>query len=145
MGRPYLIEYKINADFVLGVENQEESSKLVLCKRSTPFRRILWNMDTGSGAITLNSSSGDLAIAPEGHQLRPAVQLLLWTYNFTNARQHWEFDENPGPIVSVVDARLCITTRGGAVGDGTPIWLNLTDYTAAQQWHFVPLAHLGAA
>ncbi|ABC92998.1 UNVERIFIED_ORG: hypothetical protein GGE64_006261 [Rhizobium etli] len=136
----YVIEFKQNPDFVLGVDDQKEGAKVVLRKKdSTVYRHALWDLNSDSGAITLNSSAGNLAIGSD--RLDPQAQLSLKVYNPTDEKQRWELLKKPGFILSNGDNRLCIDNDARGTSTGNRIWLFQFNGSPAQQWNFVSLSN----
>lgn len=138
----YIIEYKQNQDFVLGVKDQQDGAAVVLRKKDTALRYVLWDLSFDTGAITLNSSAGKLAIGAD--RLAPEVLLSLKVYNPADQKQRWELLKNPGFILSFADNSLCIDNKNRVTSDGNPVWLFKFNGSPAQQWNFVPLMNTRA-
>ncbi|WP_210168621.1 RICIN domain-containing protein, partial [Bradyrhizobium viridifuturi] len=117
----YLIEYKQDRHFVLGVKDQQDGAAVVLRKKDTPLRYVLWDLNFDTGAITLNSSGGNLAVGTD--RVAPEALLSLKVYNPAIQSQRWEFLKSPGFILSLPDNSLCIDNKSRGTSDGNPVWL----------------------
>ncbi|MCP1926391.1 RICIN domain-containing protein [Bradyrhizobium elkanii] len=138
----YIIKYKANEDFVIGVHDQAVGAPIVLRKRHAALRYIVWDIDLAAGSIRLHASDR-LALAPSGNAIREA-RLYLQFYDAANPNQQWEFGENPGPIYSLVNRNLCVDNNNSRQQEGNPIWLYPENGTVAQKWQHVPLSGLRA-
>ncbi|MBO4228499.1 RICIN domain-containing protein [Bradyrhizobium neotropicale] len=141
----YIIEYRQDPNFVLGVKDQQLDSPVVLRKKGTPNRYVLWDVSYDTSAITLNSSGGKLAIGPQGDRVAPEVLLSLKVYNPADAKQQWELLKSPGFILNDVNEQLCVDNKNRVTSDGNPTWLYQFNGSVAQQWNFVPLSTLRVA
>ncbi|MFT0175134.1 RICIN domain-containing protein [Paraburkholderia mimosarum] len=133
----YLIEYKQDRNFLLGVNDQQDGAAIVLREKGTILRYVAWDLNYDTGAITLNSSGGDLAIGAD--RVAHEARLSLTVYNRVDQRQRWELLKRPGFILSFADSSLCIDNDARQTNDGNQVRLYKFNGSPAQQWNFVPL------
>lgn len=141
----YVIQYKQDPTYVLGVNDQIANSPVVVRKQGTPNRFVLWDINFDTGVISLNSSGGTLALDPQGDRVAPEVPLVLAPVNPAAAGQRYDVITKPNYLLSVANHQLCIDNKGRGLSNGNPVWLYQFNGSPAQQWNLVPLMNLTLA
>ncbi|WP_224554306.1 RICIN domain-containing protein [Pectobacterium versatile] len=138
-----ILKYAGNQELALGVSDQQKDAQAVLLRADSSLDKILWNLDSRTGVISLAISDGALALAIKNKAIASGTDLVLQLTNQNEVTQKWDFSSKPGFIFSQANKSYVIDddTRGGA---GTRVQLFDFNGSIAQQWKFVPIDRISA-
>lgn len=133
-----ILKYAADKTLALGVSDQQKDAKAVLLRADSPLDKILWDLDSRTGVISLVASDENLALAIKNKVIANGTDIVLQVTNQNEPTQKWDFSSKPGFILSQANRSYVIDddTRGGA---GTRVQLYEFNGSIAQQWIFVPL------
>ncbi|BES86901.1 hypothetical protein PEC302107_31220 [Pectobacterium araliae] len=140
-----ILRYAGKEGLALGVADQQKDAKAVLLDaNSTSFDKLLWDLDSRTGVISLVVSDGTLALAIKNKTITNGTDIVLQVKNVDESTQKWDFSSKPGFILSQANKNYVIDndTRGGA---GNRIQLFEFNGSIAQQWKFTPISKISAA
>ncbi|MER0048912.1 RICIN domain-containing protein [Pectobacterium odoriferum] len=138
-----ILKYAGNQELALGVSDQQKDAQAVLLRADSSLDKILWNLDSRTGVISLAISDGALALAIKNKAIANGTDLVLQLTNQNEVTQKWDFASKPGFIFSQANKSYVIDddTRGGA---STRIQLFEFNGSIAQQWKFVAIDRISA-
>ncbi|MBN3199026.1 MULTISPECIES: RICIN domain-containing protein [Pectobacterium] len=138
-----ILKYAADKTLALGVSDQMKDAKAVLLRADSSLDKILWDLNSSTGVISLAASDGNLALAIKNKAITSGTDIVLQVTNQNEPTQKWDFASKPGFILSQANKSYVIDddTRGGA---GTRVQLYEFNGSIAQQWKFVPIDRISA-
>ncbi|MDC9820287.1 ricin-type beta-trefoil lectin domain protein [Pectobacterium polonicum] len=133
-----ILKYSADSTLALGVSDQQKDATAVLLRADSSLDKILWNLDSRTGVISLAASDGALALAIKNKAIASGTDLVLQLTNQNESTQKWDFASKPGFIFSQANKSYVIDVQGRG-GAGTRVQLFEFNGSIAQQWKFVPL------
>ncbi|WP_294329365.1 hypothetical protein [uncultured Sphingomonas sp.] len=137
-----IIQYAFDPNYVLGVQNVQAGSPIVILQQSkvTNPSLILWDVNVFNQYITLVASqTSPTPLVLTAPSAAAQTQLVVNNRQIANDLQKWNFYGQQGFISSVGAPGMVVDNKNRVLQTGNPVWLFPNNGSPAQQWIQFPV------
>lgn len=137
-------KYAANPSMVLGISDQITFAGAVLLPANSSLDKILWNVNTQTGHISL-AESQDLVLGISNKSVATGASIVLQERCSNDPTQQWDMVSKSGFIISKANTSYVIDDSNRGQAPNTRIQLYPFNGSPAQKWIFVPMSMMAAS